>query len=63
MEGVQQKKIVDLFYVDPFFYKFSIITNVDLFKGYMNTIYVNETSLRFAIHYSRSYWKRNHFIN
>ena len=68
-EGAQQKKIVDLGYVDFFdnkffFYewdnKFIIITNVYLFNGYMDTTYIDEASLRFPIHYARSKYKRNY---
>lgn len=36
------KKKIDLCYADPFFYKFSIITKIDLFKGYMDTSFVDE---------------------
>jgi hypothetical protein len=59
MKVTQLKKIVDLWYVDSFDYKFAIITKVDLFKDYINIIHVDEASLRFAIHYSKSQRKRN----
>ncbi|CAK7348263.1 unnamed protein product [Dovyalis caffra] len=59
VEAAQQKKIVDLGYVDPFDYKLAIITKADLFKDYMDETHIDEASLRFAIHYSTSQWKRN----
>lgn len=40
-------------YIDHFDYKFTIKPNVDLFKGYLATKYVDEESLRLLIIYSR----------
>jgi hypothetical protein len=55
-KGNQQKKIVNLSYVDIFNYKFIIIIiKVDMFKR----SHVNEKYLRFAIHYFGSWLKRN----
>jgi hypothetical protein len=51
MEGAHQKKIIDLNYVDPFDYKFIVITKVSMFKDYMDITYVDEASLKFIIHY------------
>ena len=55
------KTIVDLNHVDPFNYKFTIITKVDAFKDYVDTTYIDELNLRFASHYFRSQWNRNNF--
>jgi hypothetical protein len=52
----QQKKIVNLSYVDIFDYKFIIIIKIDMFKR----SHVNEKYLRFVIHYFESRLKRNH---
>jgi hypothetical protein len=32
----KQTKIIDLDYIDFFYYKLSIIKNIDFFKGYIN---------------------------
>ena len=53
-EKCSTKKFIDLDNID---YKFMIIIKVNLFKTYMYTIHVDESSLRFVIH--RSKWKRN----
>jgi len=53
-----KKKIIDLNYADTFDYKFVIIKNVNVFKGYMNTTHIHEAGLMFAIYYSRSQWNR-----
>ncbi|CAK7340078.1 unnamed protein product [Dovyalis caffra] len=42
--------------------KSDIITNLELLKDYMDTTHVDEASLRFAIHCSRSQWKRNKLL-
>jgi hypothetical protein len=34
-----------------FYYKFTVIKNIDLFKNYIDTTYVDEASLRFSIQY------------
>jgi hypothetical protein len=54
MKGAQQIFFIDICYDDPFNYKFTIITKVNLFNGYVDITHVDETSLRFAIHYFRS---------
>jgi len=41
-------------YIDPFDYTFYIITKINLFKDYMDIRHVDEVSLKFVIHYSRS---------
>ena len=46
--------VVNFNYINPFYYKFNIITKINLFSGYMDTLHLGEGSLRFAIHYSRS---------
>jgi hypothetical protein len=33
----QEKKIVNLNYIDPFDYKVNVITKVGVFKGYVDT--------------------------
>lgn len=38
----QQKKSIDLGYLDPLYYKFTIIIMVDLFKGYIDMSRVNK---------------------
>lgn len=51
-----QPSIYDVYfdvYIDHFDQKFTIKPNVNLFKGYMYTKYVDEESLRFLIIYSR----------
>jgi hypothetical protein len=60
MKGAQQIFFIDKCYDDPFNYKFTIITKVNLFNGYVDITHVDETSLRFAIHYFRSQWKISH---
>lgn len=57
------KKKINLKEVDHFDYKFTIFTKINLLKDYMITTYVDETSLRFAIYYSRSQIKRNNLSN
>jgi hypothetical protein len=52
MEGAHQKKIIDL-NIDPFDYKFILITKVSMFKDYMDITYVDEASLKFIIQYSK----------
>jgi peptidoglycan/xylan/chitin deacetylase (PgdA/CDA1 family) len=52
MEGAHQKKIIDL-NIDPFDYKFIVITKVSMFKDYMDITYVDEASLKFIIQYSK----------
>jgi len=47
---VLKKTIVDISCVEFFYYKFSIITKINLFKGYTITIHVDEADLRCAIH-------------
>jgi hypothetical protein len=56
------KKNIDLNYVDFFYYKFIVITKVYFFQGNVNTTHINETSLLFAIYYSKSQWKRNNLL-
>jgi hypothetical protein len=34
--------IINLGYVDPFDYKFTIITKIELFKGYIDITYINK---------------------
>jgi hypothetical protein len=55
---LNKKKIIDLNYADTFDYKFVIIKNVNVFKGYMNTTHIHKAGLMFAIYYSRSQWNR-----
>ncbi|CAK7330377.1 unnamed protein product [Dovyalis caffra] len=62
MRVAQQKKFVDLGYVGPFDYKSATFTNVEVFKDYMDTTHVDEGSLSFAAHYSKSQWKRNKLL-
>lgn len=52
MEGAHNFFFIDLNHVDPFDYKFIVITKISMSKDYMNTTYVDEASLKFAIHYS-----------
>jgi hypothetical protein len=42
MKCTQQKKSIDLGYLDPLDYKFTIIVMIDLFKGYIDMSRVNE---------------------
>jgi hypothetical protein len=42
MKCTQQKKSIDLGYLDPLYYKFTIIIMVDLFKGYIDMSRVNK---------------------
>lgn len=42
MECTQQKKFIDFGYVNPFDYIFTIITMIDLFKDYIDTILIDE---------------------
>jgi hypothetical protein len=39
----------DLRYIDSYDYNFTIITKIDEFKDYVETTYINETSLRFEL--------------
>jgi hypothetical protein len=55
------KTIIDLDYIDPFDYKFTIIKKVDVFKDYVDTTFIDVLSLRFASHYFRSQWNMNNF--
>jgi hypothetical protein len=59
MEGAQQFFLIDLNYVDHFDYKVNFITKLDVFKSYINTAYIDEISLKFAICYSREQCKKN----
>ena len=54
MKDAPQKKIIGLVYIDHFNYNFTIIINVYLFKDHIDTTHIDEASLRFAIHYSKT---------
>jgi hypothetical protein len=54
---LSKKNIINIGYDDPFNYKFTIITKVNLFKGFVDITHVDEISLRFLIHCFR---KRSH---
>jgi len=54
MEGAQQFFLIDLNYVDHFDYKVNFITKLDVFKSYINTAYIDEISLQFAICYDNT---------
>ena len=41
---VSQKKIVNLYYSNPFDYKFSSITKINLFKDYTDTTHVDKVT-------------------
>lgn len=49
-------------YIDPFDYTFYIITKINLFKDYIDIRHVDEVSLKFVIHYSRSQWKKKNLL-
>jgi len=59
MEGAQQFFLIGLNYVDHFDYKVNFIIKLDVFKSYINTIYIDEISLKFSICYSRGQYKKN----
>jgi len=54
MKGAQQKEIISLVYIDHFNFKFTIIINVYLFKDHIDITHIDEASLRFTIHYSKT---------
>jgi ABC-type antimicrobial peptide transport system permease subunit len=54
MKGAHQKKIISLVYIDHFNFKFTIIIDVYLFKNHIDTTHIDEVSLRFTIHYSKT---------
>jgi len=54
MKDVQQNKSIDLNYIDPFDYKFTIMIKLYVFKGYVDITNIVEASLKFRIHYLRS---------
>ena len=47
---------IDLSYVDFFYYKFTIITKIDVFKCYIDAKHIHEV---YEIYYCKSQWKRN----
>ena len=59
MEGAQQFFLIGLNYVDHFNYKVNFITKLNMFKSYINTVYIDEISLKFAICNSRGQCKKN----
>lgn len=45
-------------YVDNSYCKFTSITSINVFSDYVDTIHIDEPSLRFAFYYSKNQWKR-----
>jgi hypothetical protein len=42
MKSAQQKKIIDLNYVDHFDYKVKVITKIDVLKGYTDITHISK---------------------
>ena len=62
IKGVWGKKNNYLNYVKFFYYKVNVITNGNIFKGYVLTTNISETNLMFGIHYFRNTMKGKWFV-